>query len=151
MAGPVGQDPEAYERGGSQCGDEQRAADRAVRQLERVERAHGRYREQQRERGERGGEQRTAATLVTLILSLCVLALLAMPLTWRRIALLTAALAAFVLLFPVPAVRTFYALELPHGAIGSTLLITALGAAALTGFWVLSRRKGRRTAETDRE
>ena len=32
-------------------------------------------------------EQRTAATLVTLILSLCVLALLAMPLTWRRIAL----------------------------------------------------------------
>jgi hypothetical protein len=33
-------------------------------------------------------EQRTAATLVTLILSLCVLALLAMPLTWRRIALL---------------------------------------------------------------
>ena len=83
-------------------------------------------------------EQRTAATLVTLILSLCVLALLAMPLTWRRIALLVAALAAFALLFPVPAVRTFYALELPRGAIGSTLLIAALGAAALVGFWVLS-------------
>ncbi|HLN66653.1 MAG TPA: HAD-IC family P-type ATPase [Streptosporangiaceae bacterium] len=96
-------------------------------------------------------EQRTAATLVTLILSLCVLALLAMPLTWRRIALLVAALAAFVLLFPVPVVRTFYALELPHGAIGSSLLIAALGAAALTGFWVLSRRKGRRTAEAARE
>jgi len=87
-------------------------------------------------------EQRTAATLVTLILSLCVLALLAMPLTWRRIALLAAALAGFALLFPVPAVRTFYALELPRGAIGSTLLIAALGAAALTGFWVLSRRQG---------
>ena len=86
-------------------------------------------------------EQRTAATLVTLILSLCVLALLAMPLTWRRIALLVAALAAFVLLFPVTAVRRFYALELPRGAIGSTLLIAALGAAALTGFWVLSRRQ----------
>ena len=96
-------------------------------------------------------QQRTTATLVTLILSLCVLALLAMPLTWRRIALLVAALAAFVLLFPVPAVRTFYALELPHGAIGSTLLITALGAAALTSFWVLSRRKGRGTAEAARE
>ncbi len=95
-------------------------------------------------------QQRTAATLVTLILSLCVLALLAMPLTWRRIALLVAALAAFVLLFPVPTVRTFYALELPHGAIGITLLITALGAAALMGFWVLSR-KGRGTAEADRE
>jgi cation-transporting ATPase E len=86
-------------------------------------------------------EQRTAATLVTLILSLCVLALLAMPLTWRRIALLVAALAGFVLLFPVRAVRTFYALELPRGAVGSTLLIAALGAAALTGFWVLSRRQ----------
>ena len=96
-------------------------------------------------------QQRTAATLVTLILSLCVLALLAMPLTWRRIALVVAALAAFVLLFPVRAVRTFYKLELPQGAIGSTLLIAALGAAALAGFWVLLRRKGRGPAEVIRE
>jgi cation-transporting ATPase E len=88
-------------------------------------------------------QQRTAATLVTLILSLTVLALLAIPLTWRRIALLVAALAGFALLFPVPAVRRFYALELPHGAIWSTLLIAALGAAALAGFWALSRRPGR--------
>ena len=76
-----------------------------------------------------------------LLLSLCVLALLAMPLTWRRISLLVAALVAFALLFPVPAVRRFYALELPRGAIWGTLLIAALGAAALTGFWVLSRRR----------
>jgi cation-transporting P-type ATPase E len=96
-------------------------------------------------------QQRTAATLVTLILSLCVLALLAMPLTWRRIALLVAALAGFALLFPVPSVRTFYKLELPHSAIGSTLLIAALGAAALTGFWVLARRLGRGPAEVARE
>jgi cation-transporting ATPase E len=96
-------------------------------------------------------EQRTAATLVALILSLCVLALLAMPLTWRRIALLVAALAGFVLLFPVPVVRRFYALELPHRAIGSTLLIAALGAAALAGFWILSRRQGRGPAEVTRE
>jgi cation-transporting P-type ATPase E len=96
-------------------------------------------------------EQRTAATLVTLILSLCVLALLAMPLTWRRIVLIVAALAAFVLLFPVPAVRGFYALELPHGAIWSTLLIAALGAAALAGFWVISRRAGRGPAEMTSE
>jgi cation-transporting ATPase E len=96
-------------------------------------------------------QQRTAATLVTLTLSLCVLALLAMPLTWRRIALLVAALAGFVLLFPVPGVRTFYKLDLPHGAIGSTLLIAALGAAALTGFSVLSRRKGHGPAEVTRE
>jgi cation-transporting ATPase E len=104
-----------------------------------------------RARGLPLAEQRTAATLVTLILSLTVLALLAMPLTWRRIALLVAALAAFALLFPVPAVRTFYALALPHGAIGSTLLIAALGAAALTGFWVLSRRQRRGPAEMARE
>jgi len=93
------------------------------------------------------GQQRTAATLVALILSLCVLALLAMPLTWRRIALLAAALAAFVLLFPVPAVRRFYALALPDGAIGGTLLIAALGAAGLVGFWIVSRRLGRGPAE----
>jgi cation-transporting P-type ATPase E len=96
-------------------------------------------------------EQRTAATLVALILSLCVLALLAIPLTWRRIALLVAALAAFTLLFPVPAVRHFYALALLHGQIGPTLLIAALGAAALTGFWVVSRRHGFGPAEAARE
>jgi len=96
-------------------------------------------------------EQRTAATLVTLILSLCVLALLAMPLTWRRIALLIAALAAFTLLFPVPAVRRFYKLELPHGVIGGALLIAAVGAAALAAFWVLSRRPGRGPAAVTRE
>jgi cation-transporting ATPase E len=95
-----------------------------------------------RARGLPLAEQRTAATLVTLVLSLCVLALLAMPLTWRRIALVVAALAAFVLLFPVPAVRTFYKLELPHSALQGTLLIAALGAAALTVFWILSRRQG---------
>ena len=60
----------------------------------------------------------------------------------RRIALVVAALAAFVLLVPVPAVRTFYKLELPHGALQGTLLIAALGAAALGGFWALSRRPG---------
>jgi cation-transporting P-type ATPase E len=104
-----------------------------------------------RARGLPLAEQRTAATLVALILSLCVLALLAIPLTWRRIVLLVAALAGFVLLFPVPAVRGFYALELPHGAIGATLLIAALGAAALTGFWVLSRRQGRGPAQVARQ
>jgi len=87
-----------------------------------------------RARGLPLAEQRTAATMVALILSLCVLALLAMPLTWRRIALLVAALAGFVLLFPVPAVRRFYALQLPYGAVWSTLLMAALGAAALAGF-----------------
>src|SRR5215468_67857 len=104
-----------------------------------------------RARGLPLAEQRTAATLVALLLSLCVLALLAIPLTWRRIALLVAAAAAFVLLFPLPVVRNFYALALPHGEIGGTLLIAALGAAALTGFWALSRRRGRGPAEVGRD
>ena len=89
--------------------------------------------------------------MVTVIVGLGVLVLMALPMTWRRITLVVAALAAFVLLFPVRAVRTFYKLELPHGAIGSTLLIAALGAAALAGFWVLSRRSGRGPAELTRE
>jgi cation-transporting ATPase E len=104
-----------------------------------------------RARGLPLAEQRTAATLVALILSLCVLALLALPLTWRRILLLVAALAGFVLLFPVPVVRGFYALELPHGEIGSTLLIAALGAAALAGFWVLAPSTRPQTGEVTPE
>jgi hypothetical protein len=88
-------------------------------------------------------QQRTAATLVTLILSLCVLVLLAAPLTWRRIVLVGAVLAGFVLLFPVPAVRRFYELQLPHSGLATTLAVAAIGAAALGIFWVLSRRRGR--------
>ncbi len=88
-------------------------------------------------------QQRTAATLVTLILSLCALVLLAAPLTWRRIVLVGAVLAGFVLLFPLPPVRRFYALQLPRSGLATTLVIAALGAAVLAGFWALSRRHGR--------
>lgn len=63
-------------------------------------------------------QQRTAATLFTLTLSPCVLVLLAVPLTWRRGLLVGAMAAGFVLLFPVPAVRRFYALDLLRGALG---------------------------------
>ena len=88
-------------------------------------------------------QQRTAGTLVTLTLSLCVLVLLAAPLTWRRIVLVGTVLAGFALLFPVPAVRRFYALQLPHGEITTTLLVAAAGVAALACFWFFSRRRGR--------
>jgi cation-transporting ATPase E len=89
-------------------------------------------------------QQRTAATLVTLALSLCVLVMLAMPLTWRRIVLVGAMSAGFVLLFPLPAVRTFYALELPRGGLGMILLIAALGAVALVVSWHRAGRPGNR-------
>ncbi len=87
--------------------------------------------------------QQTAATLVTMVAGLTVLALLAVPLTWRRILLIVGAVAGFALLFPVPAVRRFYGLALPRGDIGLTLLMAALGAGALVGFWALSRRSPR--------
>jgi len=85
-------------------------------------------------------QQQTAATLVTLALSLCVLVLLAIPLTWRRILLVGAVIAGFALLFPVPVVRRFYALDLPTTGLWVTLLIAAVGVAAIAGFWVLSHR-----------
>jgi hypothetical protein len=74
---------------------------------------------------------------------LCVLVLQALPLTWRRIVLVSAVLGGFVLLFPLRVVRSFYALEFPRDVLGETLLIGALGIAAMLGFWVLSRRRGR--------
>jgi cation-transporting ATPase E len=89
-------------------------------------------------------QQRTAAVLVAFILSLCVLVLLAIPLTWRRMLLVGAALAGFAILFPLPVLRRFYALELPRSELGVTLLIAAIGAASLAAFWVISRRRGRR-------
>ena len=88
-------------------------------------------------------QQRTAAVLVAFILSLCVLVLLAIPLTWRRMLLVGAALAGFAIVFPLPVLRRFYALELPRSELGVTLLIAAIGAASLAAFWVISRRRGR--------
>jgi hypothetical protein len=52
-------------------------------------------------------------------------------------------LAGFVLLFPLPTIRRFYELQLPRSGLATTLIIAVLGAAALAGFWVLSRRRGR--------
>jgi len=96
-------------------------------------------------------QQRTAATLVALLLGLCVLVLQAWPLTWRRIVLVSAVLGGFVLLFPVRAVRNFYGLEVPRDVLGETLLIGALGIAAMLGFWVIYRRRGRKPAAVARE
>ena len=86
-------------------------------------------------------QQRTAATLVALVLSLCLLVLVAIPLTWLRFTLVAAMVAGFALLFPVAAVRRFFELEVPHGQLGITLLIAALGAVALAGLRVASRRR----------
>jgi cation-transporting P-type ATPase E len=88
-------------------------------------------------------QQRTAATLVTLTLSLCVLLLLAIPLTWRRILLIGAVVAGFILLFPVHPLRSFYALDLPRSGLPVTVLIAALGAASIVAFWAILQRHNR--------
>jgi cation-transporting ATPase E len=95
-------------------------------------------------------QQRTAAVLVAFILSLCVLVLLAMPLTWRRMALVSAMVAGFVLLFPLPVVRGFYALELPRSELGITVLIAGFGVASIVGFWAISRHRAQRPHPADR-
>jgi hypothetical protein len=56
--------------------------------------------------------------------------------------LVGAVLAGFVLLFPLPVVRRFYALELPRSELGITLAAAGLGAATIVAFRVLSRRRG---------
>jgi hypothetical protein len=75
-----------------------------------------------------------------LMMSLCVLVILASPLTWRRTLLVALMIAGFVLLFPVPSVRDFYALKLPSDVLTETLVIGFVGVAVLGGGWELSRR-----------
>ena len=85
-------------------------------------------------------EQRTAATGVAVILGLTILTLLAAPLTWPRALLLGAMIVAFVLLFPVPGIRKFFALELPSHSLWLIVLISAAGASLLGVIWVAVRR-----------
>ncbi|HEV7678829.1 MAG TPA: HAD-IC family P-type ATPase [Candidatus Dormibacteraeota bacterium] len=87
-------------------------------------------------------QQRTAATLVMLMLSLCVLVFLALPLTWRRALLIAVMVLSFLVLFPIAAVRTFYALELPGAVMVQTMLIGVGGIAALITILLLLRRAG---------
>ncbi len=88
-------------------------------------------------------QQRTSAALVALLVGLGVLVLLALPMTWRRALLVAVVVVAFGLLFPVTAIRKFYALELPAVGLGETILIGVAGLALLVGVWELSRRRGR--------
>jgi cation-transporting ATPase E len=87
-------------------------------------------------------QQRTGATLVAIMLSLCVLVISALPITWRRLLLVSLLVLGLVLLFPVGPVRAFFALELPHEVLWSTVLIGVAGIAVLVTGWQLSRRFG---------
>ena len=88
-------------------------------------------------------EQRTAATLAILLSGLFVLAILARPLTWRRLLLVASMVAAFGALFPLAAVREFYALALPEAVLWQTLAIGALAGLSLLALLTASARLGR--------
>jgi cation transporter-like permease len=48
----------------------------------------------------------------------------------------------FVLLFPIAAVRSFFALRLPTEILAATLLIGIAGMALMITVWMVSRRLG---------
>jgi cation-transporting ATPase E len=87
-------------------------------------------------------QQRTGATLVALMLSLCVLVISALPMTWRRLLLVSLVILGVVFLYPVGPVHTFFALQLPNEVLGATVLIGVAGIALLVTAWQLSRRLG---------
>jgi cation-transporting P-type ATPase E len=89
-------------------------------------------------------QQRTAATIVTLTLSLYVVVLVALPLTWRRALMIVALVGGFLALFPIAAVRHFYALELPHGLLAVSLWCIGGAVAVLTLVWLSVRRVSQR-------
>jgi cation-transporting ATPase E len=91
-------------------------------------------------------QQRTGATLVALMLSLSVLVISALPLTWRRLLLISSVILSVAFVFSVGLIRTFYALELPHEVLGATLLIGIIGIAFLIAAWQVSRRITRHPA-----
>ncbi|MDA8207701.1 MAG: HAD-IC family P-type ATPase [Actinomycetota bacterium] len=82
--------------------------------------------------GDSEAVSRTAVVLVLLAGGLAVLAAASSPFTWWKGVLIAAMAAGFVLLFPFPALRRFYALDLPTYDPAATLAI-ALGTAVLTG------------------
>ena len=88
-------------------------------------------------------EQRTAALWVAVVLGLTILTLLATPITWRRAMLLGAMIAAFALLFPLSAVRRFFALDLANHSLWILVLISAAAASLLGGIWVAVGRRTR--------
>ncbi|MER6274763.1 HAD-IC family P-type ATPase [Streptomyces sp900105245] len=78
----------------------------------------------------------SAATLTLFLISMWVLAIIARPYTWWRVALVAAMGAAFLLVLVVPALQSFFALDLigvrmPWTAVG----VAVVAAAALEFLW----------------
>jgi cation-transporting ATPase E len=87
-------------------------------------------------------EARTTATLVLLVVGLWVLAILARPITPFRAVLVGSMVGLFALVLAVPALRDFYALQLPSGdALAEGIVIAASAIALLEIGWTVAQRR----------
>jgi len=87
-------------------------------------------------------EARTTATLVLLVVGLWILNILARPITPFRGMLFGAMVAAFLGILAVPALREFYALELPpRDALLEGISVALVAVALLEVAWSISQRR----------
>jgi cation-transporting ATPase E len=85
------------------------------------------------------GQARTAATIVLFLVAMWVLGILARPITGQRRLLLGTMGGAFAVVVSLPALRTYFALELPP----STVVLAQVGVATLAALTLeLGRRAG---------
>jgi cation-transporting ATPase E len=96
-------------------------------------------------------EARTTATLVLMVVGLWVLNILARPITPFRGVLFGAMVGAFLVILAVPALREFYALELPpRNALIAGGLIAAAAVTLLEIAWIISQHRRDRSDRTRR-
>ncbi|MFC8303742.1 HAD-IC family P-type ATPase [Specibacter sp. NPDC057265] len=85
----------------------------------------------------------TAATMTVLLVALWVLGTLARPFDKWRALLVAAMVAGLVLVMVVPFARTFFALDIPSGALlAATIAVTAAGCAAIELLYRFLKRRG---------
>ncbi|MFN8038503.1 MAG: HAD-IC family P-type ATPase [Acidimicrobiales bacterium] len=78
----------------------------------------------------------TAATIVLFIVAMWILSILARPLVAWRLGLLVAMVVAFVGILAIPALRSYFAIELPDGVIDLAIIgIAAIACAVLEVGW----------------
>ncbi|HVW31748.1 MAG TPA: HAD-IC family P-type ATPase, partial [Acidimicrobiia bacterium] len=86
-------------------------------------------------------EARTAATIVLFMVAMWILGILARPMNGLRWALLVAMVGAFVVLVVTPAMRTYFALDVPPAEVVLAQVgVAAIAAAALEVGWQGARR-----------
>jgi cation-transporting P-type ATPase E len=96
-------------------------------------------------------QARTAATLTLMILGLWVLNLFSRPITPVRAALVGAMVGAFAVILAVPALRDFFALDLPRADVTAWAVVIALtGCLVLEAGWQFMQSRRPRAQRTAR-